>query len=592
MLNYNDFTKRRPITKAIRFELVPYGDTSKHLLEDGIIDSDIAMTKKKEALRPVIDAYIRHVASKALTSVEYDFASLREASILTGKDRKEVYEKQLGELKTLISRAVDEALPDGLTVSKLNSKTFFDALKEYVLNAKDIPFDRAAAASDIEVTNGYLLLFTKFLDSRKTALTTWMMDRIIENFEIYCRNIGRINAVLDAGIAPDYEDELIEMRSADYYNEVLSQSGIDGYNRVLSGVISEKGIVEKGINILINEHNTRIRSEKLDLPFLRQIDPLRKQILEPTEKQFQIEAITSDHEVSLTIDKAQQAFRDVSGEIEKLLNTSDGTGVYVKGNNIHQLSFLLLDDHNALSNTLKDQFRAELMEEKNTSDRRRAKEIDKILDGIGSYISKKDYEISELAKNQIWGKTSLWDRYRAVVASRQKLVGLRYNELVSAGIMGHAKIKGSPSAHEKVVAYFDSLKDLRDALYVLRAPSNVPCDPAFYNSFDAIRDQLFVTHKAENLVRNFITKKVSDDARMMQTCLGSPSRFESKWSNGEGKFSKKNASIIKHNGEYFYFVLSPTSKPVEISEDLSGDAEFLIIIILRENPIRHQSVMG
>lgn len=57
--------------------------------------------------------------------------------------------------------------------------------------------------------------------------------------------------------------------------------------------------------------------------------------------------------------------------------------------------------------------------------------------------------------------------------------------------------------------------------------------------------------------------------------LGNASLARAEWWNGEGKFQKKNAALISHEGKFYYFVLAKEGKPVVFRE--KGDTRLLTV---------------
>ncbi len=591
MLNYSDYVKRNHITKAIQAELIPQGATEQTIKDKGDRKYDEALYAALERLKPVIDSYIRHIASDALSAIDYDFCPMHRA--YNDKDKK-AWAKEEKTLTKMILKAVDDALPKGFKCSQINSAAFLQGtLSEYVLHATVPELKKDEALKDIEETKGCLALFSKFLTTRITALTVWMPERVIENFKIYCGNIPRIEAILDEAedIACEFLDELNLMKTAQYYTKVLSQKDIDGYNLVIAGKITENGTEAKGLNSLINEFNINVKNQKLDKPYLRKINQLYKQALFPSEKQFVINNIKTDDEVRKVISSAWEQFDKSANKILDLfqatLEATNGNGVYIKGNRLHLLSHALLGEHNTITdNLIKNELTEihEMLKNESLKPSMRA-ELEKRAEIIQNLVSKKDYVFTELDDAVKSSDASIIKDVKGAfylyLKKTEELISdarMYYKVLNGGDIFTTRRIKGDRHVQEMLVDFFNALTAVRDILSIITLPDdNENADISFYNRFDEIYEDIRLSYKAENLVRNYITKSVKDTAEKKQTCFGSPARLRTQWWNGEQKFAKNHAAIIKHDEKYYYFVLAGDSKPVEIGEDGKSATGFLTL---------------
>lgn len=591
MLNYNEYTKRNHITKAIQMELLPQGATEQTIKDKGDREFDNQIYAARERLKPVIDSYIKHIISNALSNFDYDFSAMYQA--YKEKDKK-LWAKEEKAITKELQKAVDNALPKGIKCSQINSSAFLqDALKEYVLHATDTELKKDEALKDIEETKGCLSLFSKFLVTRITALTVWMPDRVIENFKIYCSNIPKIESVLSEAkdIAAEYNDELTLIKTAQYYTKVLSQNDIDGYNILIAGKSTENGTEKKGLNALINEYNTDVKNQKLDKPFLRKMNQLYKQALFPSEKQFTIQTIKNDDEARAIILDTWEAFEKASMKMQDILKetleATNGDGIYIKGNRLHLLSHALFGDHKIITDNLVKTELTEIHEIlKNTSLKASMKaELEKRAEIIQNLVTKKDYVLPALDKAITIADASVINSnhstFKLYVTKTEELiqeVRTYYKVLDGGDIFGKRHIKGDRHVQEMLVDFFSALTAVRDILSIISMPEDAPnADVQFYNRFDEAYEDIRLTHKAENLLRNYITKSIKDTAEKLQTCFGTPARLRTQWWNGETKFAKNNASIIVHDKKYYYFILAGDAKPVAIKENNDSETGLLTL---------------
>ncbi len=590
MLNYNEFVKRSVITKSARFELIPQGKTMDFIKEHEDLEQDKRFYEAAERLRPVIDSYVKDIASRALLSVDFDFAAMHEAK--ESKDKK-AYDKEVKALEKVLSKAVDNAMPEGYNVKQINSAQFLqEALREYVLHTKDADIKKDEALADIEGAKGYTALFNKFLDSRITALATWMLNRVVENFGRYLTNASRIKKVLEAGspVTDGIEDELLKMADVSYYSQVLSQADIDGYNSVISGSCDESGTIQKGLNQKINEYNQKVKNEKKDVPYLRKVDTLYKQILMPAEKKFTIETIETDDEVRNVIKSAWKGFETAADKMTMLLKSKqdddDGNGILVQGNKLHAFSHLVSGDHKLIADRIMDKETQEINKllEDDSLKKSMRKELEKRLELVPLKVTEKNYEMTALDEYVQNADKSLLAQGRTAfgcfVESYAKAVSTAksYYKIIEGGdVLKGRRIKGDRHVQEMLVDFFGALTDVRNILAIIKLPKNEIGDVIFYNDFDELVGDIRDSYKAENLVRNYVTKSVKDTAEEKQTCLGTASRLKAMWWTGDKKFSKDNATIIEYEGKYYYFILSGGAKPIMPAVKADGDAKFLAV---------------
>lgn len=589
MLNYEEFTKRKPVTKGIKFELIPYGRTAQTILEKGDRKYDEALYSALERLKPVIDSFIRDIASKALTGLEFDFEPMYEAIL---DKNKKAFSKEEKALKKALDASFKKSFPKEISnASKINSAKFLQkSLRDYITQTTDKNINKDEALKDIDETKGCLSLFNKFLVSRETAITTWIPERVIENLRIFAGNIPKIESLLEEGgqLTEGIEDELILMKTPSYYGQLLSQKDIDGYNTFIGGSANEKGIMAKGLNSLINEHNIEIRSQKIDKKYLKTIQTLHKQVLFPSEKKFVVTSISTDDEVREVTKNVWQLFNDNAKKMETLLKekaaSTDGDGIIIKGRSIHTLSHLLTGEHNTITDRLANAALAEIndMLSDQTLKPSMRRELEKRTEIIHNHISKKDYEMSELNeafnedKSILAPSKTVFARYVDVFTKQYATAKMYYKVLEGGDIFEKRRIKGSRHVQEMLVDFYSSLTDIRETLNLIKAPEDDNrADISFYNFFEEIYEEIRLSYKAENLVRNYITKSEKDLSQEKQTCLGTPARFRTQWWNGEDNFAKDKATIIRHDGRYYYFILAGDSKPVDIKESKESDADLL-----------------
>ena len=99
MSHISDFSGLYPLSKTLRFELKPIGDTLKNIKASGILEEDHQRRKDYEIVKKVIDDLHREFIHSTLAQVNIDWKDLAEA-IISGDDKllEKVQDKKRKEL--------------------------------------------------------------------------------------------------------------------------------------------------------------------------------------------------------------------------------------------------------------------------------------------------------------------------------------------------------------------------------------------------------------------------------------------------------------------------------------------------------------
>ena len=577
MLLYENYTKRNQITKSLRLELRPQGKTLRNIKELNLLEQDKAIYALLERLKPVIDEGIKDIARDTLKNCELSFEKLYE-HFLSGD--KKAYAKESERLKKEIDKTLIKNLPEGIgKISEINSAKYLNGvLYDFIDKTHKDSEEKQNILSDILETKGYLALFSKFLTSRITTLEQSMPKRVIENFEIYAANIPKMQDALERG-AVSFAIEYESICSVDYYNQILSQEDIDSYNRLISGIMDEDGAKEKGINQTISEKNIKIKSEHLEEKPFRILKQLHKQILEEREKAFTIDHIDSDEEVVQVTKEAFEQTKEQWENIKKIngfyaKDPGDITLFIVVGpNQTHVLSQLIYGEHDRIRLLLEEYEKntLEVLPRRTKSEKAR---YDKFVNAVPKKVAKESHTFDGLQK--MTGDDRLFILYRDELARNYMRIKEAYGTFERDILKSRRGIKGNRDVQESLVSFYDELTKFRSALRIINSGNDEKADPIFYNTFDGIFEKANRTYKAENLCRNYVTKSPADDARIMASCLGTPARLRTHWWNGEENFAINDVAMIRRGDEYYYFVLTPDVKPVDLKTKDETDAQIFV----------------
>jgi hypothetical protein len=309
----DEFTGKYELSKTLRFELKPVGNTQQMLEDNDVFETDKNLYKKYIAVKPYFDKLHREFVNEALSGFSLTHLdTYQKAFIEYNKDKKdkklkaalEKEEKRLREEIVLQFDNTAEKWSKGRDyLKKKDTDIFFEAgifqlLKEFygsdpntnVLDETDEKKNRTVSIFDQwGKFTGY---FNKFHATRKnfyksdgtsTALATRMIDqnlrRFVSNMLIFENSIK--DAFDYSEIEKNFKKTCADIFSLDGYSGCLTQSGINIYNQILGGETQANGEKWRGINELVNEYRQKNTDKKL--PFLVLLD---KQILSEHSESF------------------------------------------------------------------------------------------------------------------------------------------------------------------------------------------------------------------------------------------------------------------------------------------------------------------
>ncbi|WKZ27757.1 MAG: type V CRISPR-associated protein Cas12a/Cpf1 [Candidatus Dojkabacteria bacterium] len=306
---FSDFTNLYPLSKTLRFELKPVGNTENMLMENNIVEIDKNRKLAYERTKPYFDKLHREFIQESLNNFEID--GLEEylktyKEYKTNKKDKKLFDKLKKARQELRSQVIASFNNTGkkwaekrythlkLKKTDLNilfEEKVFQILKESYgddQETKLINKDTGEIISIFDGWKGFTGYFKKFFATREnfyksdgtsTALATRIidhnLDRFIENILTFeSQDVGSI-------LEPHRELKIAanQLISIVYYNRCLTQEGLNTYNELIGGKTLENGEKVIGVNEVINEYRQNNRDKKIS--FLKKLD---KQLLSEKEK--------------------------------------------------------------------------------------------------------------------------------------------------------------------------------------------------------------------------------------------------------------------------------------------------------------------
>lgn len=290
MNHINQFTKQYPVSKTLKFGLLPIGKTKEFMEKNQILSADIRRAESYKLMKQTLDEYHKDFIEEVLNYVvleglpEYLIFYLQPKEkrdstafdLLRSSLRKQIVEKfQSNEFKTRFQ---------GLDKKEL----FKNDLEQWIKtkNRTELFFDQSF--------KNFTTYFKGYNENRLNLYTdkpqtTAIAYRLIhENLPKHAENIKIFNTYILENKGFDLAQVEIELESIlqglslkeifdiNYFNRLLTQSGIDFINCIIGGYSEENGSKIRGLNEFINLFNQTQESKKARIPKLRQ---LYKQIL-------------------------------------------------------------------------------------------------------------------------------------------------------------------------------------------------------------------------------------------------------------------------------------------------------------------------
>jgi len=288
MKKLTDFTGLYPLSKTLRFELIPQGKTLEHIEKNGLLESDKHRAESYVLVKKIIDDYHKYFISNALSG--FKLFGLEDYYMYYHiQKRDDDQKKKFDEIQLKLRKQIAERFTKHVSYKNLFAKELIkDELKAFVQTIEEKEL--------IKEFESFTTYFTGFhenrinmysADDKSTAIAYRLIHQNLPKFIDNMRVFEKImispvknhfeTILLDTQLSPVVQVTAVEdMFRLDYFNETLTQIGIDKYNALIGGYTPEEGKEKiKGLNEYINLHNQTSKKEDR-IPKLK---PLFKQIL-------------------------------------------------------------------------------------------------------------------------------------------------------------------------------------------------------------------------------------------------------------------------------------------------------------------------
>ena len=328
------FTNLYPVSKTLRFELIPDKRTKAILEHSDLIAQDEHRAESYKLVKKIIDRYHKTYIDSVLGTLRLPNSELKELYELYSKSQKNDAEKKsLEKVQDKLRKMIADALTKDARYKRIDKK---ELIREDILSVIT-PDERAL----IDEFRDFTTYFTGFHENRQNmysaeAQSTAIAYRLIhENLPKFIDNMATFAKIAASPVAENFPQLYKEMAEClnvrdigdlfqlDYYTELLTQRQIEVYNAVIGGRTLEDGKKVQGINEYVNLYNQQQPTRETRLPKLK---PLFKQILSDREAVSWLpEEFKSDKDMLEAVRDCYHSLNDhVFGLLRELLTNLSG----------------------------------------------------------------------------------------------------------------------------------------------------------------------------------------------------------------------------------------------------------------------------
>ncbi len=514
-----------PVSKTLRFELTPVGETWDNLEKCKYLENDIDRSEKYQRAKECLDQNHRDFINRVLSTSNFDWKPYYVALKYKRNNTQDAKSK----------KDLDKCKADALNyyakafTGDKNNKPRQDEFKGlFAKPAIDHMIEVARENNDtdsivaLEAFNGFSVYFTGYHTNRKNIYSSEKGSVayriVVENFPKFVDNMLIFETIRD--IKPDIIESLKknlvineklgirdieECFTLSAFNKLVTQEGIEYYNYILGGESTENKKIQ-GLNELLNlEHQQDSKFKRI------QMKPLYNQILSLHNSRSYIPKQFQDSEelmdvVNLYTETLEK--EGVTASIRELMyniSNYDLEHIFVDQSNLTMFSNYLLGSWDSLSGKLQFFFAKELndpqmlksrtkVEKKMKSDRFSIKTIKDAISCTDSFSFDKYFE----KLNNICEEISV-NTINLKELSRVNLDNLPEDEF---------EIKTS-MLRQILSAYLDLLHMVR----IFEIEDGIDSDQSFYSTLNEVIDKVSPIVPIFNKARNYCTKKRYDTSK-------------------------------------------------------------------------------
>ncbi len=526
MKKIDSFINQYPLSKTLRFSLIPVGKTEENFNRRLLLEEDKKRSVEYVKVKTYIDRYHKDFIESVLSNYYID--GIREYSELYYKpDKSDKDLKALEKTEAVLRKKIASALTTDSRYKAIFGKEMITELLPGYLTDKE-------ELASVEMFRSFATYFKGFNDNRanmysseaqSTAISYRCINDNLPKFLDNAKSFKAVKAALSSeklealnrislekyGIAAE------DIFSLDYYSFTLSQKGINRYNTIIGGYTDDNHQKIQGINELINLYNQQEakgdKSRRLPLMKI-----LYKQILsDRTTPSFIPEKFESDNAV---IDALKQFYKGMSenvlGDMKDLFkefSSFDPEGIYVvSGPAVTDISNSVFGSWSAISDAWNTEYEKafplkkgkdpeKYYEEEKKAYKRNASFSIAELQRLGTHSAESDNSaditryFSDTVVTGLSEIASAYDNAKALLSCDYEN---SYNK----------KLYKNDSAITLIKALLDGIKSLEKTVKPLRGSEKEENrDSNFYARFNPLYAALSEVDSLYDKVRNYMTQK-------------------------------------------------------------------------------------
>lgn len=516
---YENLHKKYDVSKTLRFELKPVGNTLTNIEQGGFIEKDEQRAIDYKKVKKYCDEYHKVFIERVLSNYELPNELLIKYNELYEKENKDIDTRnEIREIEGKLRKDISEAFKSDEQYKGIFSK---DMIQKYLKELFKEQDDKIKEISEFDKFTTYFTGFNKnrenlyVEDEASTSIAHRLINEnlptFITNMKIYkkfTKLFPELKDLISSNLKVNNVEEMFELEG---YNKVLSQTGIEHYNLLISGKSEEKTKI-KGINEYVNEFNQKNKEYKIP-----KLKPLYKQILsDKTSESFAFESIDDDSELTEQLEIYNKEFFDAingnSGIIQLLANLKQYQldKIYINNNlDLTRISQEIFGDWNRINEILIEDYDKNYTGKVKVNTEKYEDERKKKLKSIEEYsIESLDKKIKEYRDEE----NKMVDYLETYITlEKVKNIANKYSEcqkyLINTSV-GEKKLVKNESAINAIKDYLDSVKDIQSFLKMfIPKHKTIETDSNFYNIFSEKYEIIYNIISLYNKTRNYLTQK-------------------------------------------------------------------------------------
>ena len=626
-MEFNDFKRLYPLSKTLRFEAKPIGDTLKNIIKNGLLEEDEHRAQSYVKVKKLIDEYhkvfIDRVLNDGCLTIENKGKkdSLEEYyESYMSKSNDENVSKTFKDIQENLRSVIANKLTKDKGYANLFGNKLIESYKDKddtkkIIDSDLIQFINTAEPSKLDSMSqdeakelvkefwGFTTYFEGFHKNRKNMYTSEEkstgiayrlvnenLPKFIDNMEAFKKAIAKPE--IQANMGELYSnfaeylnvESIQEMFQLDYYNMLLTQKQIDVYNAIIGGKTDEEHDVKiKGINEYINLYNQQHKDEKLP-----KLKALFKQILSDRNAiSWLPEEFNSDKEVLNAIkDCYERLSENVLGDkvLKSLLcSLSDYNlnGIFVRNDlQLTDISQKMFGNwsviQNAIMQNIKNVAPARKRKESEEDYEKRISDIFKKADSFSiQYINDCLNEMDDNNLHAVDGYFATLGAVNTPTMQRENLFALIQNaytdisNLLDTPYPENKNLAQDKTNVAKVKALLDAIKSLQHFVKPLLGKGDESDkDERFYGELASLWTELDTVTPLYNMIRNYMTRKPYSEKKIKLN-FENPQLLGGWDANKEKDYA---TIILRRNGMYYLAIMNKDSKKL-LGKTMPSDGE-------------------